>query len=687
VVVGIGISLCVTSNPFQADLLVREFPPPNTPTQLIQAARAQGLKIRECKVTLRNLKRLSLPMLVHLRGEEPVSQTSDTRPANEMPVFGLITAFAQDKVVFLSAGGNQPETYSWSSLFPRLSGQGWMIAKEAEKTADPDNANAGKTFGFGWFVPELLKHKRVWRDVLLASLALQIISLATPLFTQAIIDKVVVHRTQSTLITIGIAMVMLIVFSSLLTWVRQYLVLHTGNRVDAVLGAAVWDRLLRLPLTYFRYRPTGVVSARMHGVETIREFVSGAAVSLILDLPFLLICLAVMLWYSVMLTLLVLGFLLVIAIASAIVAPVFQQRLNQQFLLGARNQAFLTEHISGFETVKSLQMEPQLRQRYSGYLASLLQSSFSTKQIGNTYHVFAGTLEQLMTAAVLLVGAWVVMTQAQLTIGMLVAFQMFAGKLSQPVMRLVGLWSQFQQASLSVQRMGDLMNAPMEPYGLIPQRQSPQKGRIEVHSLAFRYEPDLPLLYENLSLSLEPGVVMAITGASGKGKSTFAKLLMGFYPANSGSIRIDGIDIRHMSANELRAYFGVVPQETILFSGTVLDNLRAGQPGASFEQVVQAASMSGIHSVIEALPKGYQTELGERGAGLSGGQKQRLAIARALLKGPKILIFDEATSALDEQTAEAFATTINGLRGKVSMLFITHALPKSLRVDRTLHLP
>jgi subfamily B ATP-binding cassette protein HlyB/CyaB len=278
------------------------------------------------------------------------------------------------------------------------------------------------------------------------------------------------------------------------------------------------------------------------------------------------------------------------------------------------------------------------------------------------------------------------MTEPSFTIGMLVAFQMFAGKLSQPVLRIVGLWTQFQQARLSVERLGDVMNAPFEPYSLVPQRQAIGQGRIEIEGLAFRYADDRPLLYENLNLAIEPGQAVAIMGPSGSGKSTLAKLMLGFYQPTAGAIRLDGIDARHLAANELRAAFGVVPQETILFSGTILANLTAGNPAASFEQAAQACRMAGIHDVIEALPQGYQTEVGERGVGLSGGQKQRMAIARALLKGPKVLIFDEATSALDGETAENFARTINALKGKVTMLFIAHALPKALKVDRVVQL-
>ncbi len=683
----LGSACALHRLPFAAELLALEFPPPCTRATLVAAGRALGLRIKAIRVTAGSIGRQVFPLLVGLRAAADGATTSTAAPT-----LGIVTAAAEGRVVLFKAGTNAPLTLTFDEFAELSDGTGWLCVPEAPAARDPDApgaagaAGTSRSFGFGWFVPELLRHRRVWRDVLLASAALQIVALATPLFTQAIIDKVVIHRTQSTLIAIGVVMAVFMLFSSLLTWVRQYLVLHTGNRVDAVLGAAVWEHLLRLPLRYFEHRPTGVVAARLHGVETIREFVSGAAVTLVLDLPFLLICLGVMLWYSVALTAIALGVLAVIAVASSVVAPVFQARLNEQFLLGARNQAFVTEHVAGFETVKSLQMEPQLRQRYAQYLAAFLHSGFRTKQIANTYNVFASTMEQAMTLLILMTGAWIVMTQPSFTIGMLVAFQMFAGKLSQPVLRIVGLWTQFQQARLSVERLGDVMNAPVEPYSLVPQRQAIGQGRIEIEGLAFRYADDRPLLYEDLNLAIEPGQAVAIMGPSGSGKSTLAKLMLGFYQPTAGAIRLDGIDARHLAANELRATFGVVPQETILFSGTILANLTAGNPAASFEQVAQACRMAGIHDVIKALPQGYQTEVGERGVGLSGGQKQRLAIARALLKGPKVLIFDEATSALDGETAEDFARTINALKGKVTMLFITHALPKALKVDRVVQL-
>jgi ATP-binding cassette, subfamily B, bacterial HlyB/CyaB len=647
---------------FDPELALGQYPAPHTESSLITAARALGFRIKAMHVTPAKLAGLTLPCIVALKNAKDPAQFH----------LAILTQCDGTNCVLFRAGHDQPSVLSLAELSLEFTATGNMAGKgiayqlkaQAAAVTDPDaqaeqgaGTPATRNFGFKWFVPELLKHKQVWRDVLLASLVLQLIALATPLFTQTIIDKVVVHRTQSTLIAITVAMAIFVVFTALLSWVRQYLILHTGNRVDAVLGFTVFDHLFKLPPRYFQHRPTGVVAARLHGVETIREFIASAAVTLILDFPFLLICVGLMFYYSVSLTLIALGILAVIAIASLIMAPIFQARLNQQFLLGARNQAFLTEYIGGFETVKSLQMEPQLKSKYADYLATYLQAGFHTKQIGNTYNTFASTLEQLMTLLILVIGAYTVMTEPTFTIGMLVAFQMFAGKLSQPMMRLVGLWTQFQQASLSVKRLGDLMNAPIEPYSLTPQRHlndASHPGQIDLAGLAFRYADDLPLLYENLNISIRPGTTVAIMGGSGTGKSTLAKLLQGFYLPTAGQIKIDGIDARHLSANALRMYFGVVPQETVLFSGTLYENLQLANPNATFEQIVQACQMAEIHHVIQALPKGYQTEIGERGAGLSGGQKQRIAIARALLKRPKILIFDEATSNLDQSTAESF---------------------------------
>lgn len=672
---GLG-SLCALNRvAFDSKLVLNQFPLPHMSDAFIRAIRHIGFKAKNITCLPHKLQNLSFPCFAFVKPKNTQVGTGAS--------IVLLSDASSEQVILFEPGTNVPLELSLEAFSERYLGFVVLAAKSMEKLDDPDAVESEKGhFGFGWFVPELLKHKKVWRDVLFASLVIQLLALGTPLFTQTIIDKVVVHRTESTLLVIGIGLGIFMIFSAILSWVRQYLVLHTGNRVDAVLAAGVFDHLFKLPPRYFEHRPTGVIAARLHGVETIREFIASAAVTLILDLPFLLIFVGIMFYYSVMLTFIALTVLGTIAVMSFFVAPLFQKQLNEQFLLGARNQAFLTEYISGIETVKSLQMEPQLRNRFSDYLSEYLLATFKTKQLSNTYNTIASFMEQFLTLLILVVGAYTVMSSTEFTIGMLVAFQMFAGKLSQPVMRLVGLWQQFQQADLSVKRLGDVMNAPTEPYSIQPSRLREGKGLIEIEGLSFRHSERHPFLYRDFNLSIVPGSTIAIMGPSGSGKSTFAKILQGFYQPSDGRIRIDDTDIQNYSANELRHYFGVVPQETVLFSGTIYDNLLAANPHATFEQIIHACKLAEIHETIEKLPDGYQNVIGERGSGISGGQRQRLAIARALLKRPKILIFDEATSALDEQTSEQFATTVNQLHGKVTMLFITHALPKSLIVDR-----
>jgi subfamily B ATP-binding cassette protein HlyB/CyaB len=536
-------------------------------------------------------------------------------------------------------------------------------------------------FGFGWFVPELLRHKGAWRDVLLASLALQVMGLVTPLLTQVVIDRVVAHQAVNTLVAIGVALAIILVFTAIMTWARQHVLLHTGNRVDAVLSDRVFERLLSLPARYFESRPTGTLVARLQGIETIRDFLTGAAAALILDLPFLAVFLAAMLYYSVDLTLVVVALLGLVVLLSLLVAPLMRTRLNQQFLIGARNQAFLTEFVSGMDTVKSLQMEPQLRTRYAAHVSELLSAGFSARQLHNGYSVAVQSLEQLVVLAVLCLGAWEVMQNEGFTVGMLVAFQMFALRLAQPLSRLAGLWQEFQQASIAVRRLADLMDAPPEPRSESHQRAQPQDVRIEVDQVCFRHSERLPELFGGLSFAVDSGQCVAITGSSGCGKSTLARLLQGIYMPSSGRIRIGGHDLRALPVNELRALLGVVPQETVLFSGTVYENLIWGNSQAGFEEAVQACRLAEIHEVVESLPEGYQTWIGEHGAGLSGGQKQRLAIARALLRKPKILIFDEATSQLDSATADALFATVNRLKGRLTIVVVAHDAPQALKVD------
>ena len=412
-------SLCQLHRiPFDAQLLLQQHAPPHDLAALLRAAQALGFKSALRRVKAKALAGQALPCIAVLSGGLD-AVTGNAGPARQEPslaegsatdtgsddsnqmVLALILKCESDRVLFFEPGHQTPQLATLAEFTKRFTGQVLLCSPQVKAANDEDAATAKpREFSFRWFVPELLKHKRIWRDVLLASLVIQLMALAMPLFTQTIIDKVIVHRTMSTLTVIGLALLLFMVFTAIMSWVRQYLVIHTGNRVDAVLGTQVFEKLFALPARYFEHRPTGVLVARLHGVETIREFISGAAVSLILDLPFLLIFLGVMFYYSVPLSLISLAVFAVIVGLSFVVAPMFRTRLNEQFMLGARAQAFLTEYVSGMETVKSLQMEPQLKTKYGDYLATYLQAGFKTKTLGNTYNTLANTLEQFMSLAI-----------------------------------------------------------------------------------------------------------------------------------------------------------------------------------------------------------------------------------------------------------------------------------------------
>ena len=692
-------SLCqLLRIPFDPQLAKQAFPPPYDTVNLQRLLGDLGIHCGLRKVRAAALVKLPLPVLAFQRvavaavgageGAGNAAEGGAATDADPAAIPLLVLKADADRLLVIGPGDKEARALTFAG-FDALCLPEVLLAARRESGAveEGDDGAAVLTpakFGFKWFIPHLLKHKPLWRDVIIGSVFIQLIALAMPLTTQVIIDKVVVNQTLNTLWVIAFALGVFLIFNALLGWSRQYLILHTGNRVDALLGSKVFAHLLSLPLPYFEQRPTGTLIARLHGVETIREFITGAAVTLCLDLPCLVIFLAVMFFYSWQLSLIALGLVCIIAILSVLVTPLFRQRLNDQFMQGAKNQAFLTEYVAGMNTVKSLQMEPQLNAKYGAMIAHYLQRSFRTKTLANSYNTAAQTLEQVQSTAILIVGALLVMNNDGFTIGMLVAFQMFAGRMSGPMLKLVGLYQEFQNAHIAVKRLGDLMDAPPEPYSLIPARQlnsGPAQAAITVKDLAFRYSEQHPWLYRNLSLTFEAGQITALMGASGSGKSTLARLIQGFYLPTEGQIEIDGYDIRQLAANELRNHLGVVPQETLLFAGSVFDNLQLANPHASFDEIAAACKIAEIHETIEKLPKGYQTLLGEHGVGLSGGQRQRIAIARALLKRPRILIFDEATSNLDADTSEKFAATVNKLKGRVTMVFIAHQLPRTLMVD------
>jgi len=619
---------------YDAALVERDYPPPLNEAALFRAADALGLVLQTHTVDAGGPAGLPLPLVAWRLVAVPVPTSASTPEsaitADEEAAATAVEVVAQpclilradaDRLLYFEAGSEMPHTVPARQFSALFEPQVLLAKRHAEALNDPDGPSSTPAFGLAWFLPEFIKHKTIWRDVLIISLAMQLLGLATPLLTQVVIDKVVVHRTVSTLVVVGVGLMIALAFSAAFGWLRQYLILHTGNRMDAVLGSAVFRHLLRLPLPYFQHRPTGVLVARLRGVETIREFLAGSVVTLLLDLPFTIVLLSVMFYYSWQLSLISVVMLILLAGLSLLITPLFRQRLDAQFLLGARNQSFLTEYTSGIETVKSLQLEPKLEARYGEQLAEYLAASFRSRHLANGYNIAAHGIEQTQTLAILLVGALLVMRADGFTVGMLVAFQMFAGRLSQPVLKLVGFYQELQQAQIALARLGDILDMPQEPYRLIPSRPptpATQGLRIEFQDLGFRYNDNQPWLYRHLNLTVPAGKAVAIMGPSGSGKSTLAKLLQGFYLPQEGRILVGGGDLRHLAANELRGYFGVVPQDTLLFSGSLYDNLLAAAPHAGFDDVVTACRLAEIHDFVNDLPQGYQTEIGERGVGLSG---------------------------------------------------------------------
>ncbi|HLE66379.1 MAG TPA: ABC transporter transmembrane domain-containing protein, partial [Burkholderiales bacterium] len=488
--------------PFERSLLAQKFPPPYDRVALLDTARALGFRAALIPCAGRRLADLALPCVAFSR-------------AASRPV--LITHTDSERFIYVETGSDLSRTALIGEFNDGFEPEVILFAREPEESTAPIAGfeEEPRKFGFRWFVPALARHRSIWRDVLLASLAIQVVGLTTPILTQVTIDKVIVHHTYSTLLAVALGLAMFLVFNAVMSWLRQYLVLHTGNRVDAVLASDVLRHLLRLPLPYFEHRPTGTTVARLQAVETIREFVTGAAMSFILDAPFLIVVIAVMFWYSWQLSLIALAVVGLLAGLSALVTPLLRERINLQFMLGARNQAFLTEYVAGAETVKALQFEPLLERRYGDYLAGYLSSAFATRQLANSYNVLANALEQAMTVAILVAGALLVMRGEGFTIGMLVAFQMFAARMAQPMLRIAGLWQEFQQANIAVKRLGDIMDAPAEPHSVVPTRAKGEApGRIELQALSFRYHDSHPHLYRGLNLRIEPGTLILLAGPS-----------------------------------------------------------------------------------------------------------------------------------------------------------------------------
>ncbi|NLC70237.1 MAG: type I secretion system permease/ATPase [Desulfuromonadaceae bacterium] len=538
-------------------------------------------------------------------------------------------------------------------------------------------------FGFRWFLEEIVKFRRIVGEVLLGSFVVQLFGLVTPLFTQVILDKVIVHRTLTTLDVLAVAFLAVMVFELLLNIARNYIFIHTANKLDAKLGAKLFHHLLGLPFLYFEARQVGNIAARVRELDTIREFITSKAVGVIIDLFFSLVFVGVMLLYSVRLTLIVIGFVAVIAALYLVITPELRRRLEQKFQMAAASHSYLVESVTGVQTVKSLAIEGSMQKRWEDHLGRYVRSSFHLANMGNISRALSGTVQRLMTISILYFGVRSVL-QNDLTIGQLIAFQMFAGQFSGPVLRLVNLWSEFQQALLSVDRLGDILCHPLESPTDKAITLPHLKGQLKLDQVSFQYAPAAPKALDGITFEVEPGTSIGIVGRSGSGKSTLAKLLQRLYLPTEGSIHIDGIDARHLNPYWLRFNIGVVLQENFLFSGTIRDNITLPKPDASMELILQAATLSGAHEFITQLPEGYDTPVSERGSSLSGGQRQRIAIARALITNPRLLIFDEATSALDYESEKIIRDNMQAIKKGRTIVVIAHRLSTIRGCDRIL---
>ncbi len=528
-------------------------------------------------------------------------------------------------------------------------------------------------FGFGWFYKQILNYKTIIGEVLAASFILQLFGLVTPLFTQVILDKVLVHHSMTTLDVLAIAFLAVTVFDFIINIVRNYIFVHTTSKIDAKLGAKLFHHLMALPIAYFERRKVGNIIARVRELDQIREFIANKSVSVILDVLFSGVFVAVMFLYSVKLTLIVLSFVLVIALIYLFVTPELRRRLEEKFQMGAQNNAYLVESVTGVQTVKSLALEGSMQRKWEDHLGKYVNSGFHLSNLSNILGGLSGMLQKLMTISMLYVGVTLVL-EGRLSVGQLIAFQMFANQFSGPVLRLVNLWNEFQQTLLSVDRLGDILNTPTEQKNDKAITLSKVDAQVRFDKVSFSYGPDKPPVLKGISAEFEGGQSIGLVGRSGSGKSTVTKLIQRLYVPSGGAIYIDGVDIKHMNPKWLRNHIGVVLQENFLFTGTIKENIALGRPNASMEQIIAVSKVAGAHEFVAELPEGYDTMVEERGASLSGGQRQRVAIARALLSNPKILIFDEATSALDYESEKIIQENLEHIKKGRTMFIVAHRL-------------
>ena len=629
---------------------------------LIRIAKKLGLMARRKRAAPAEFSKLPLPALVHLRdgGTAILLKVDDTGDAG-------------NRHMVLKPDSQRPEIWDEQKIESDLAladGHADLLLM----TSREHIAGQKRAFDVSWFIPAIVKYRKPMRDVLLGSFVLQLVGLATPIFFQLVIDKVLVHQSMTTLEVLAIGLATVLVFETILSGLRNWLFAHTTNRVDAELSAALFRHLVALPLSYFESRRVGDSVARVRELENIRNFLTSNAVTVVIDLFFTIVFFAVMYLYSPMLTLIVALTIPIYLAISFFITPPLRARLDEKFKRGAENQAFLVETVTGIGTLKSMAVEPRMRDRWEKQFAGYIKTGWDVTVLSTWGSHAIQLVSKLTTVAILFFGAKAVIA-GDLSVGALVAFNMLAGRVAQPILRLSQLWQDFQQVRISVDRLGDILNAPAEPEHN-PNRASlpPIKGRVEFDKVRFRYRPDAPEALRGIDLDIAPGEMLGIVGPSGSGKSTLTKLVQRLYVPEQGRVLVDGTDLALVDPAWLRRQVGVVLQENILFNRSVRENIALTNPTIAMDRVIAAAELAGAHDFILTLPHGYDTIIEERGANLSGGQRQRLAIARALITDPRILILDEATSALDAESEEIIQNNLGRIAEGRTVMIIAHRL-------------
>ncbi|MDP9651437.1 type I secretion system permease/ATPase [Paraburkholderia caledonica] len=618
--------------------------------ELLLAARSLGLKARSVQVPRERLVSTPFPALVLDSGGKHF----------------ILAGCDSDKALVLEAGAPAPATCTPDEVIARSGGRMLLFASRASLAGELSR------FDFSWFIPAVVKYRRLLIEVLLVSAVLQLFGLVSPLMFQVVMDKVLVNRAFSTLNVVCVALLVSALFEVLLTGLRNYVFSHTTNRIDVELGARLFRHLLTLPLAYFGARRVGDTVARVRELENIRSFLTGQALTAVLDLLFSIIFIGVMCFYSVSLTLIVVVSLPVYATISAVLNPMLRNRLNEKFARGADNQSFLVEAVSGMETVKSMAVEPQFTRRWDNQLTAYVSAGFRVSTLSNLGQQLIQLVGKLVTVTTLFFGARLVI-DGHLSVGQLVAFNMMSQRVASPVLRLAQLWQDFQQVGISMGRLGDILNSRTE---LPVSRQAlpAVRGDISFQNVRFRYKADGPPILNGVSLDIRAGEMIGIVGRSGSGKSTLTKLLQRLYLPEQGRVMIDGVDIALADPAWLRRQIGVVLQENLLFNRSIRENIALSDVGLPLEAVIGAATLAGAHEFISEMPEGYDTIVGEHGSNLSGGQRQRIAIARALVTNPRILIFDEATSALDFETERIIQKNMRAMCNGRTVIVIAHRL-------------